>query len=189
VAEDVQLPFALQPRPTAYTEEPVSPSPFLWPRLLPDAWKGIDPLLIGLALLAFGLIVRLSRSAVRRTTWIGAIGLIVLGATLMAWYSVPTTPLTGRANPVPATQDVLAQGTSLYAQNCAVCHGAGGEGNGKPGTQLTAATSQRYTDGDLYWLLTNGVAGKGMPPYNTRLSPTERWQVVRYLRSLLPQGQ
>ncbi len=189
VAEDVQLPFALQPRPTAYTEEPVSPSPFLWPRLLPDAWKGIDPLLIGLALLAFGLIVRLSRSAVRRTTWIGAIGLIVLGATLMAWYSVPTTPLTGRANPVPATQDVLAQGASLYAQNCAVCHGVGGEGNGKPGTQLTAATSQRYTDGDLYWLLTNGVAGKGMPPYNTRLSPTERWQVVRYLRTLLPQGQ
>ncbi|MGI8857682.1 MAG: copper resistance protein CopC [Thermomicrobiales bacterium] len=189
VAEDVQLPFALQPRPTAYTEEPVSPSPFLWPRLLPDAWRGIDPLLIGLALLAFGLIVRLSRSAMRRATWISAISLIVLGATLMAWYSVPTTPLTGRANPVPATQDVLTQGAALYAQNCAVCHGVAGEGNSKPGTQLTAATGQRYTDGDLYWLLTNGVAGKGMPPYNTRLSPTERWQVVRYLRTLLPESQ
>ncbi|MCA1726063.1 MAG: cytochrome c, partial [Thermomicrobia bacterium] len=62
-------------------------------------------------------------------------------------------------------------------------------GIGKPGTQLTAATGQRYTDGDLYWLLTNGVAGKGMPAYNTRLSPTERWQVVRYLRSILPHGQ
>ena len=169
VAEDVQLPFALQPRPTAYIEEPVSPSPFLWPRLLPDAWKGIDPLLIGLALLAFGLIVRLYRSAVRRTTWIGAIGLIVLGATLMAWYSVPTTPLTGRANPVAATQDALAQGAALYAQNCAVCHGAGGAGNGKPGTQLTASTGTRYTDGDLYWLLTNGVAGR-VCPHTTAVS-------------------
>ncbi len=186
VAEDVQLPFAIQPRPTAYTEEPIAPNAFLWPRLLPDASRGIDPLAIGVALLLFALIVRLSRTAARRATWVGAIGLIVLGATLMAWYSVPTTPLTGRADPLPATQETLTQGGVLYAQNCAVCHGVGGAGTGKPGTQLTAATSQRYTDGDLYWLLTNGVAGKGMPPYNTRLSPIERWQVVRYLRSLLP---
>ncbi|MCA1668744.1 MAG: copper resistance protein CopC [Thermomicrobia bacterium] len=189
VAEDVQLPFALQPRPTAYTEEPVAPNAFLWPRLLPDAARGIDPLLVGIALLLFVVIVRLSRAMVRRATWIGAISLIVLGVTLMAWYSVPTTPLTGRANPVPATQDILIQGGVLYAQNCAVCHGASGEGNGKPGTPLTAATGQRYTDGDLYWLLTNGVSGKGMPPYNTRLSPTERWQVVRYLRTILPHHQ
>ncbi|MDQ6834343.1 MAG: copper resistance protein CopC [Chloroflexota bacterium] len=185
VAEDVNLPFALQPRPTAYTEEPVSLTAFLWPRLLPDAVRGIDLLLIGAALFLFAVIVRLSRLA-RRAMWSGAIGLIVLGATLMAWYSVPTTPLTGRGNPLPTTQDVLMQGSVLYAQNCAVCHGANGAGIGKPGTQLTAATEQRYTDGDLYWLLTNGVAGKGMPPYTTRLSPTERWQVVRYLRSILP---
>ncbi|MGI8690151.1 MAG: copper resistance protein CopC [Thermomicrobiales bacterium] len=188
VAEDVKLPFALQPRPTAYAEEPVAPNAFLWPRFLPDAMQGINPLLIGVALLLFVLIVRLSRVA-RRATWIGAIGLIVLGATLMAWYSVPTTPLTGRADPLPATQNILMQGGVLYAQNCAVCHGASDTGIGKPGTQLTAATSQRYTDGDLYWLLTNGVPGKGIPPYNTRLSPTERWQVVRYLRSILPHGQ
>jgi len=187
VAEDVILPFALQPRPTAYTEEPVAPNAFLWPRFLPNAVQGINPLLIGVALLLFVLIVRLSQAA-RRATWIGAIGLIVLGVTLMAWYSVPTTPLTGRADPLPATQDIIMQGGILYAQNCAVCHGANGAGIGKPGTSLTTATSQRYTDGDLYWLLTNGVAGKGMPPYNTRLSPTERWQVVRYLRSILPSG-
>jgi len=187
VAEDVNLPFALQPRPTAYTEEPVAPNAFLWPRFLPNAVQGLNPLLIGVALLLFVLIVRLSQAA-RRATWIGAIGLIVLGATLMAWYSVPTPPLTGRADPLPATQDILMQGGVLYTQNCAVCHGPNGAGIGKPGTPLTAATSQRYTDGDLYWLLTNGVAGKGMPPYNTRLSPTERWQVVRYLRSILPHG-
>ncbi|MHB8648081.1 MAG: c-type cytochrome, partial [Thermomicrobiales bacterium] len=188
VAQDVQLPFALQPRPTAYTEEPIAPNAFLWPRLLPDAGWGIDLLAIGVALLIFVLIVRLTRASVRRATWIGAISLIVLGTILTAWYSVPTTPLTGRTNPQAATRDVLTQGGVLYAQNCAVCHGASGDGTGTPGTTLTAATGQRFTDGDLYWLLTNGVAGKGMPPYSTRLSPTERWQVVRYLRSILPHG-
>ncbi len=184
VAEDVTLPFAIQPRPTAYAEEPVSPAAFLWPRLLANANWGIDALMVGVALLILLLTRRFARLAARRATWIGALSLIVLGATLMAWYSVPTTPLTGRQNPVPNTQDTLIQAGALYAQNCAVCHGANGEGNGKPGTKLTASTDQRYTDGDLYWLLTNGVAGKGMPPYNTRLSPTERWQVVRYLRTI-----
>jgi len=28
------------------------------------------------------------------------------------------------------------------------------------------------------------LPAKGMPPYSTRLSPAERWQVIRYLRSL-----
>lgn len=190
VAEDVKLPFVIQPRPNAYTEEPVPPSPFLWPRLLANARYGIFLLVIGVALalsVAFTAVAR--RFIPRRAASVGALALIVVGLTLMAWYSVPTTPLTGRQNPVPVTNDVLVQGGVLYAQNCAVCHGAKGEGNGKPGTALTAATSARYTDGDLYWLLTNGVAGKGMPPYNTRLSPTERWQIVRYLRAILPHDQ
>ena len=106
------------------------------------------------------------------------------GLLIAGWYSVPTTPLTSRANLQPATADVLAQGQALFAQNCAVCHGPNGAGIGKPGSTIPASIADRYTDGDLYWLITNGLPGKGMPPYSSRLSPTERWQVVRYLRSL-----
>ena len=189
VAEDVKLPYALQPRPNAYTEEPFSPSPFLWPRLLPDAVRGAIPLALGVLLLVAGAVVGIARTPIRRATKIGAVALVIVGVTLIGWYSVPRTPLTGRTNPVPATQDVLAQAGVLYAQNCAACHGANGQGAGQPGTQITATALRPYTDGDLYWLLTNGVPGKGMPPYSSRLSPTERWQVVQYLRSITARTQ
>jgi copper transport protein len=184
VAQDVQLPFALQPRPTAYPEESLPPTPFLWPRLLPAARIGIVLLALGMIALAGALGVRLRRTAWRRGAWIGAAALILSGLLIAGWYSVPTTPLTSRANPQPTTADVLAQGQALFAQNCAVCHGPNGAGIGKPGSAIPASIAERYTDGDLYWLITNGLPGKGMPSFNTRLSPAERWQVVRYLRSL-----
>lgn len=187
IAEDVVLPYAIQPRPTAYAEEPIPPSPFLWPRLLPDARYGFLALGIGVALLLVVAFRPVARRALQRASSASAISLIVLGLIVAAWYSVPTTPLSGKKNPVPATADVIAQGSILYAQNCAVCHGPNGTGSGKPDSQLTASTAHRYTDGDLYWLLTNGIAGKGMPAFSTRLSPTERWQVVQYLRSITPQ--
>lgn len=184
VAEDVKLPFALQPRPTAYPEESLPPTPFLWPRLLPEARIGVVLLALGMILLAGTLAVRLRRTAWRRGAWIGAAALVLSGLLVAGWYSVPTTPLTSRANPQPATADVLAQGQALFAQNCAICHGPNGAGIGKPGSAIPASIADRYTDGDLYWLITNGLPGKGMPPYSSRLSPAERWQVVRYLRSL-----
>jgi copper transport protein len=184
VAEDVKLPFALQPRPTAYPEESLPPTPFLWPRLLPAARTGIILLALGMIVLAGALGVRLRRTAWRRGAWIGAAGLMLSGLIIAGWYSVPTTPYTNRANPQPATADVLAQGQALFEQNCAVCHGPNGAGTGKPDSALSSSIANRYTEGDLYWLITNGLPGKGMPPFNTRLSPTERWQVVQYLRSL-----
>jgi copper transport protein len=187
VAEDVKLPFAIQPRPTAYPEESVPPTPFLWPRLLPAARIGIVLLALGMILLAGTLAVRLRRMAWRRAAWSGAAALVLSGLIIAGWYSVPTTPLTGRANPQPATADVLAQGQALFAQNCAVCHGPNGAGTGKPGTALPSSIAQRYTDGDLYWLISNGLPGKGMPAQSSRLSPAERWQVVRYLRSIQSQ--
>ena len=182
------LPFVFQPRPTAYAEEPVSAS-ILWPRLLPAARLGVVPLALGVVLLAVALAARLRRAGATRGRWwraavAGAMGCALAGLLIAAWYSVPTTPLTGRANPQPATADVLAQGQALYAQTCAACHGAGGAGNGTPGSRLPADLATRYTDGDVYWLITNGVPGKGMPPLSRRLSPAERWQVVRFLRAM-----
>ena len=38
------------------------------------------------------------------------------------------------------------------------------------------------TDGELFWKIT--VGKKPMPNYGSRLSPTDRWNVINYLRSL-----
>lgn len=185
VAADVILPFVLQPRPMVYPdEEPVPPARFLQPRLLPTARVGVVLLALGVALLAVALAVRLRRATWRRASVVGAVGVALAGLIVAGWYSVPTTPLTGHANPQPATAAVIAQGQALYAQTCATCHGASGTGTGTPGAPLPAAIAARYTDGDLYWLITNGVPGTGMPPLRARLSPAERWQIVRYLRAV-----
>jgi hypothetical protein len=42
---------------------------------------------------------------------------------------------------------------------------------------------QLASDGDLFWLMKNGVPWKGMPPW-MMLPATERWQLVTYLRSI-----
>ena len=38
-----------------------------------------------------------------------------------------------RPNPVSATTNSLARGEQIYLQNCVVCHGAEGEGDGPGG--------------------------------------------------------
>jgi len=54
---------------------------------------------------------------------------------------------------------------------------------GKKGPSLRHPEVQNATDGTLFWLLTNGVAWKGMPVWS-KLPDAQRWQLVRYLKSL-----
>jgi mono/diheme cytochrome c family protein len=62
------------------------------------------------------------------------------------------------------------------------CHGAAGVG-GKKGPNLHQPEVQNATAGTLFWLLTNGVAWKGMPVW-AKLPEAQRWQLVCYLKSL-----
>jgi len=57
-----------------------------------------------------------------------------------------------------------------------------GEG-GKKGPSLRAPEVQNARPGAIFWLLTNGVVRKGMPVWS-RLPEPQRWQLVRYLKSL-----
>jgi mono/diheme cytochrome c family protein len=94
-------------------------------------------------------------------------------------------------NPLPATPQVLHRGRLQYEQNCAVCHGTTGDGQGPIigngrfpfATVLTAAgpTATR-SDGYLYAVID---VGRGlMPPYGHRMTHADRWAVVHYLREL-----
>lgn len=92
-------------------------------------------------------------------------------------------------NPVPASDESIARGRDFYEIHCLVCHGAEGLGDGPVGQKfvekapvdLNDAYTQDQKDGQLFFTLTRGRAK--MPFYRDALSPSERWDVINYLRS------
>ena len=115
--------------------------------------------------------------------------------------------------PIVITPEILEYGGSVFALNCAMCHGAAGDGEGllqvkiafegvdaNPPKNLTEDDTQARTDGELYRLISRGSgefpvpdwaetpsAYEGMttmPPFAQLLSPAERWMLVAYIRTL-----
>jgi mono/diheme cytochrome c family protein len=94
-----------------------------------------------------------------------------------------------KKNPVAVSESSLAMGQKIYLKRCLACHGKTGNGDGPDAAdlgihpaELSDRVIQRETDGELFWKIT--VGKKPMPNYGTRLSPTDRWNVINYLRSL-----
>jgi len=93
-------------------------------------------------------------------------------------------------SPLTAGQAKPELGKTAYEQSCAGCHGSDGKGKSaaaaamkiKP-TNLTDHRMDSMKDGEIYWVVTNGVA-KTMPGFKDKLSETERWRIVNYVRSL-----
>jgi mono/diheme cytochrome c family protein len=92
-------------------------------------------------------------------------------------------------NPVPATSESIARGKFFYEINCLVCHGTEGLGDGPVGQKfvekapvdLNDAYTQDQAVGQLFFTLTRGRAK--MPFYRDALSPTERWDVINYVKN------
>ena len=94
-----------------------------------------------------------------------------------------------KTNPVAADESSFTAGQKIYLKRCVSCHGKTGDGDGPNAAdlgihpaKLSDPAIRRQTDGELFWKIT--VGKKPMPSYATRLSPTDRWNVINYLRSL-----
>jgi mono/diheme cytochrome c family protein len=98
-------------------------------------------------------------------------------------------------NPVPRSVEIEARARELYRVNCAMCHGSDGRGEGPlasyytqnpaasvPPTDLAAPRVRARADGQLYWLLAEGIGN--MPPYGTLLTEQELWTVVHAIREI-----
>src|SRR2546425_8426726 len=79
---------------------------------------------------------------------------------------------TNLKNPLPASEEVIAQGQQAYMQSCALCHGADGHGRTElgrgmypPAMDLTSPHVQNWTDAELFWIIQNGVRLTGMPSW------------------------
>jgi mono/diheme cytochrome c family protein len=89
-----------------------------------------------------------------------------------------------RRNPLESDPDAAIAGGKLFEMRCAQCHGDMAEG-GRKAPSLLADQVQQATPGTLFWILTNGVVRRGMPVWS-KLPEPERWQIVSYLKSLVP---
>ena len=92
------------------------------------------------------------------------------------------------ANPIPLTADSVRKGHEMFNIYCTPCHGTSGTGDGLVGEKLvlrpfdlTSASVQQISDGLIFGYITFG--GAVMPIYGNDLTPTERWNVVNYVRN------
>jgi glucose/arabinose dehydrogenase len=83
-------------------------------------------------------------------------------------------------NPYAGQQ--LDSAKTAYHVRCANCHGENGEGRGNVPALASGAT-QSASDGELFWYITKGDVGNGMPSWEN-IPPEERWQIVTFLRVL-----
>ena len=99
-------------------------------------------------------------------------------------------------NPIPYTGDNFAAGKEAFGHYCVACHGMDGQNTGVPFADrmspplppLTAPEVQSYTDGQLKWIIDNGISPSGMPASKGTLSDDEMWSIVIFLRHLPPAG-
>jgi len=95
----------------------------------------------------------------------------------------------GTGMPLPVTPAFLERGQKVFAINCAVCHGAAGQGNGitsKYGLLGIANYHQdkyrQMADGQMFNTITHGY--NTMMAYGDKVTVKDRWAIVAYIRAL-----
>ena len=106
--------------------------------------------------------------------------------------AIEAYPETYQKPSVPFDAISISNGSLLFAEHCAGCHGPQGKGNGEqadtlstaPTDLLTEPHTARHTVGNFFHWLSHGVPGTGMPGFAATLSEEERWDLVNYLHAL-----
>lgn len=93
-------------------------------------------------------------------------------------------------NPLASTAETVAAGAQTYKDHCVTCHGVKGDGQGERAEKLNVAPADlrnaeaigKESDGMVFWKISEGH--RPMPAYKSKLSETERWELVDYVRTL-----
>jgi mono/diheme cytochrome c family protein len=96
-----------------------------------------------------------------------------------------------RVSPYRNDAQAWLDGGRHFQDHCAVCHGDDGSGKSEIGQNLypkapdmRAAATQELTDGELYFIITNGIRYTGMPGWEGEDTPAEIWKLVAFIRRL-----
>ena len=157
---------------------------------MPSVWSTIGKimtalLVVVLAILAIAAMQIVKHGVSARDTPTGAEAVI---AGVLRRAAVPRAARSMK-NPVPLTDAVLAEGREHWADHCAPCHGLDGKGNTEIGRGLYPKVpdmsdgSPDLSDGELYYIIVNGVRLTGMPGWGDR-EADENWHLVHFIRHL-----
>lgn len=155
------------------------------------------PVLKALVLLVLGAAVLMVVAFI----WIGSRGISARAqpgrvetavARTMRRLAVPRADR-GRKNPVARSDAVVAEGMAHYADHCAACHANDGSGETEMGLGLypkppdmRQSATQSMTDGELFYIIENGIRLTGMPAWSTGTPEGEEasWHLVHFIRQL-----
>ena len=126
-------------------------------------------------------------SAREQPSWIEA-----RAALFVRGWMIPST-YKGLKNPISNTQENFVAAREHFADHCASCHGNDGSGNTEMGRNLYPKApdmrlprTQNLGDGELFYIIENGVMLTGMPGWSTGTPEGENssWQLVHFIRRL-----
>lgn len=97
-----------------------------------------------------------------------------------------------RRNPLAKSDEVLADARAHWADHCALCHandGSGqtelGQGMYPPSPDMRKEPTQGRTDGELFYIIENGIRLSGMPAWGgSEVGEQDSWKLVHFIRHL-----
>jgi putative copper export protein/mono/diheme cytochrome c family protein len=118
---------------------------------------------------------------------------LLAGPRLAPLLTIAAYPTTFAASPTEFADSSIVRGATLFAANCAVCHGRDAKGDGPAAkslpvlpADLTAAHFWAHTEGDLFWYITHGITAPSgavaMPAFGNALSSDDRWALIDFLK-------
>jgi mono/diheme cytochrome c family protein len=96
-------------------------------------------------------------------------------------------------NPVEYSGEIIAAGRAHFADHCAICHANDGSGDTEMGRgmyprapDIRLPATQDLSDGELFWIIENGIRFTGMPGWATGTKEGEEasWHLVHFIRRL-----
>jgi mono/diheme cytochrome c family protein len=114
-----------------------------------------------------------------------------MAARAMRAISMPASAMK-MTSPKPIDEAALSDALMHWADHCAICHASNGSGDTpigrglypKPPDMRTDIT-QAKTDGELFFIIENGIRLTGMPAWGTeKRHGDESWALVAFIRQL-----
>ena len=96
-----------------------------------------------------------------------------------------------KTNPLPETDENMLAAAKEFKEHCVFCHGAPGRLRPPLATMMMPKPPQLFDkdnmvtddpEGEIFWIISNGIRLSGMPGFGDHLEEKERWQIAMLLK-------